>query len=55
MKKIQMFIKDQSFPCLKEELIGTASQNGADRSVIGTLETVPIEFITDPQELMEYL
>lgn len=55
MKKIQMFIKDQNYPCLKEELMGTAQQNGADTHVLGVLESVPAEFIATQQELMDYL
>lgn len=55
MKKIQIFIKDQNYPCLKEELVGTARQNGADKHVLGVLENVPAEFIASQQELMDYL
>lgn len=55
MKRIQSFIRNQSFPCLKEELVGTATRNGAGRRVIGTLERVPVEFIADKKELVDYL
>lgn len=53
--EVQKFLKGVSYPTTRENLVDVADQEGADDSIIRTLEKLPKEIFSNPKEVTEWI
>ncbi|MBX4215620.1 DUF2795 domain-containing protein [Candidatus Parcubacteria bacterium] len=49
--QVQKYLRDIEYPCAKEDLITAAKTQGADESVISTLQQLPGMMFNSPAEV----
>jgi hypothetical protein len=53
--EVQKFLKGVDYPASKEKLVDVADQEGANDTVIRTLQKLPLEFFTAPIQVSHWI
>lgn len=53
--EVQKFLKGVSYPTTRENLVDVADREGADEIVLRTLEKLPMETFSNPNEVTEWI